>query len=65
LTNRGEHARSALPDLTAALALAQTKRAPACPSMICLITGPRRAGDVERILVPGAHGPKMLTALRG
>jgi L-lactate dehydrogenase complex protein LldG len=31
------------------------------PSMISLVTGPSRTGDIERILVLGAHGPKKLT----
>jgi hypothetical protein len=35
------------------------------PSMISFITGPsRRTGDIERILVLGAHGPKRLTIFR-
>ncbi len=33
------------------------------PSFMSLITGPSRTGDIERILVLGAHGPKKLTIL--
>jgi len=50
-------------DLPAALALVNKKYAENYPSMISFITGPSRTGDIERILVLGAHGPKKLTIL--
>lgn len=50
-------------DLTEAYATLATKYREAYPSMISFITGPSRTGDIERILVLGAHGPKRLTIL--
>jgi len=48
-------------DLPAAFALLKQRYGSAYPSMISFITGPSRTGDIERILVLGAHGPKRLT----
>jgi len=52
-----------LPDLPSAFTLLNSRYAPGFPSFISLITGPSRTGDIERILVLGAHGPKKLTIL--
>ena len=51
-------------DMTEAYELLSTRyAATGYPSMISFITGPSRTGDIERILVLGAHGPKKLTVL--
>lgn len=50
-------------DLPAAFALIKQRYGSNYPSMISFITGPSRTGDIERILVLGAHGPKRLTVL--
>ena len=52
-----------VPDLTAALQRVQEKFKDKFPSFLSFISGPSRTGDIERILVLGAHGPKKLTIL--
>jgi L-lactate dehydrogenase complex protein LldG len=49
-------------DLVDAFSLLRA-RYPEIPSFLSFITGPSRTGDIERILVLGAHGPKKLTVL--
>jgi L-lactate dehydrogenase complex protein LldG len=48
-------------DLPEAFGLLQKTYGANYPSFISFITGPSRTGDIERILVLGAHGPKQLT----
>jgi L-lactate dehydrogenase complex protein LldG len=48
-------------DLPAAFQFLKQKYGANYPSMMSFITGPSRTGDIERILVLGAHGPKKLT----
>ena len=50
-----------VPGLPDAFALLKARYGANYPSMISFITGPSRTGDIERILVLGAHGPKKLT----
>lgn len=49
-----------VPDLAAAFATL-TQNGAEYPAFLSFITGPSRTGDIERILVLGAHGPKRLT----
>lgn len=57
------HKNQMVPDLTAAYELLAGKYQGNYPSFLSFITGPSRTGDIERILVLGAHGPKKLTVL--
>jgi L-lactate dehydrogenase complex protein LldG len=52
-----------VPTLADALHLARERHGGTSPSMLSFITGPSRTGDIERILVLGAHGPKELVIL--
>lgn len=52
-----------VPDLPAGFELLQRRYGGDYPSFISFITGPSRTGDIERILVLGAHGPKKLTII--
>lgn len=52
-----------VPDLPAAFQLLASRHGERWPSMVSFVTGPSRTGDIERILVLGAHGPRQLTIL--
>ncbi len=52
-----------LPDLPAAYEFVQQRHGAEWPSLTTLITGPSRTGDIERIIILGAHGPKKLTVV--
>lgn len=52
-----------VPDLTAAFIHVKRRYGKLFPSFMSFITGPSRTGDIERILVLGAHGPKRLTVI--
>jgi len=50
-------------DLSVGLECVHNKYKADYPSMISVVTGPSRTGDIERILVLGAHGPKKLSII--
>ena len=52
-----------LADLPGAFELLAKKYGANYPSFMSFITGPSRTGDIERILVLGAHGTKKLTII--
>jgi L-lactate dehydrogenase complex protein LldG len=49
-----------VPDLDAAFARLREHGTASQDSFVCLITGSSRTGDIEKILVMGAHGPRRL-----
>ena len=49
--------------LADAFARARARHGGRLPSMLSFITGPSRTGDIERILVLGAHGPRELVVI--
>jgi L-lactate dehydrogenase complex protein LldG len=49
-----------LPDLTTAFAFIRKRYDGRWPSALSIITGPSRTGDIEKVIVLGAHGPKRL-----
>ncbi len=57
------HRSQVVADLSEALAVAKTSHQGKEPAFLSFITGPSRTGDIERILVLGAHGPKHLTVI--
>ena len=52
------HRNQILPDLASALAFIRRRYDGQWPSTLSIITGPSRTGDIEKVLVLGAHGPK-------
>lgn len=50
-------------NMSAGYALLREKYGEKLPTQITFITGPSRTGDIERILVLGAHGPRRLTVI--
>ncbi len=49
-----------VPDLATALALLRERHQGRWPSALSIIAGPSRTGDIEKVLVLGAHGPRRL-----
>ena len=52
-----------VPDLEAAFARLRERGAVENSSMLCLITGPSRTADIEKIIVMGAHGPRRVVVI--
>jgi L-lactate dehydrogenase complex protein LldG len=52
-----------VPDLGTAFARLRERGAVENSSMLCLITGPSRTADIEKIIVMGAHGPRRVVVI--
>lgn len=52
-----------VPTIADAFDVARSRCEGRLPSMLSFITGPSRTGDIERILVLGAHGPRELVVV--
>ncbi|HUN87343.1 MAG TPA: LUD domain-containing protein, partial [Terriglobales bacterium] len=52
-----------VPDIEAALELAEREGLPQKNSFVGIITGCSRTADIEKLLVIGAHGPKRLVVI--
>jgi len=52
-----------VPDLGAAFERLRERGAVENNSMLCLITGPSRTADIEKIIVMGAHGPRRVVVI--
>lgn len=52
-----------VPDIEAALALAESAGLPQTASYFGVVTGCSRTADIEKLLVIGAHGPKRLVVI--
>jgi L-lactate dehydrogenase complex protein LldG len=52
-----------VPDLGAASVRLRERGAVENSSMLCLITGPSRTADIEKIIVMGAHGPRRVVVI--
>lgn len=52
-----------VPDMLAGYDLLRERYGDTLPTFISFITGASRTGDIERILVLGAHGPKRLSII--
>ncbi|PWU09436.1 MAG: hypothetical protein C5B47_03385 [Verrucomicrobia bacterium] len=57
------HKSQLVPDLNEAFRSLRVRYGDNLPPYLSFITGPSRTGDIERILVLGAHGPKRLSIL--